>query len=93
MLSTALPVGTRVSGTIFNQDFTGTVTSTSGRGGHFTAGGGVITPSVLETVHISTDHPLTTPAGRQVRGCRVDGDGLDRLVIVKGDDPEAWVWQ
>ena len=69
--------GDRVSGTIQDQSFTGTVSVVNGRGGHFAIdAAGTMTelePSIPDAVHIDTDAPLTTPAGRTVTGALLRG--------------------
>lgn len=69
--------GDRVSGEIKGQNFTGTVTVVHGRGGHsILHDDGTVTelvPPTPEAVHIASDAPLTTPAGRTVHGVLLRG--------------------
>lgn len=72
-----MKIGDRVSGTVLGQDYTGTVNNVHGRGGRvrldadgtFTE----IEPSTPDAVHITSDVPLTTPAGRTVHGVLLRG--------------------
>lgn len=84
--------GDRVSGTVCGQSFTGTVTVVHGRGGHsaIDADGAltVLVPSTPDVVHIATDAPLTTPAGRTVSGALLRGpDEIATLSFL--DEPPA----
>ncbi|MFI0901775.1 hypothetical protein [Streptomyces sp. NPDC020983] len=70
-------IGDRVSGTVLGQDYTGTVDNVHGRGGRYArdADGALVEvePSTPEAVHIASDVPLTTPAGRTVHGVLLRG--------------------
>jgi hypothetical protein len=82
---TTIEIGTRVSGHVQGQAFTGTVIGTGGRGGRFALREGKLTevePSVLESVTVKTDSPLTTPSGRQVSVVILRGDEIAQLTVV-----------
>jgi hypothetical protein len=70
-------IGDRVSGTVLGQDYTGTVDNVHGRGGRsvLNADGALVEvePSTPDAVHIASDVPLTTPAGRTVHGVLLRG--------------------
>jgi hypothetical protein len=77
------PLGTRVSGTVQGQDFTGTVSSLYGHGGHYkiTDEGEWLTlvHSTLDGLSVVTDGDLITPAGRTVRAARVTPSSVRKI--------------
>lgn len=82
----AIEPGMRVSGQMQGQAFTGTVTTTGGRGGHFALRDGkliTLEAPVLESVTVKTDSPLTMPSGRLVNGAILRGvDEVSALVAL-----------
>ncbi|WP_042404447.1 hypothetical protein [Streptacidiphilus carbonis] len=83
--------GDRVSGTIQDQTFTGTVSIVHGRGGHFARDADgtltVLVPSTPDVVHIDTDAPLITPAGRTVNGALLRGPAEIATLTFLNDGP------
>jgi hypothetical protein len=73
-------IGQQVSGQIFGQQFTGTVSSL----GLHAHGGYVDGPACeVTSVSVATDQPLTTPAGRQVSRCIFRGEAeISRLAVI-----------
>ena len=92
--------GDRVSGTIKDQSFTGTVTTVNGRDGRSAVDSAgtwtVLVPATPTSVHIATDAPLTMPSGRTVHGAHLRGPDeiaaltfLDEAAAPPGDGTTA----
>lgn len=65
-----ITIGTRVSGHIHGQSFTGTVRNTAHRNGSHVYAQGTLTTTHagdLESIVIATDNTMTTPIGRTVK--------------------------
>ncbi|MDX3126566.1 hypothetical protein [Streptomyces scabiei] len=93
MAQQRIEIGVRVWGEVRGQQFTGSVVSTSSRGGSSALRDGrlvTIDPGVLEHVHVATDNELTTPAGRRVSGVHLRGAAeIAGLVVLSPVEAEA----
>jgi hypothetical protein len=78
-----LAEGVRVSAEFHGETATGTIRTVDRRGSHYRQDGTVITLGTVDTVHIDTDQPVTSPTGRTYHAIYLHASaGLDHIQVI-----------